>query len=351
MRSCSKVRNWTILLAAALLILAGCGDDDPDTSNDDGDAAIHDADNDAGPGDDAEDGGDDDGPDGGDEDGGDQPDLTDLELDGATEMVRGADNWTFTAASADESQFFEMRLDLDSAEGDSVDLQSVDALAADNSWALVLDDDSFYLTNSGTVDIETFEKQNGGQFEATLGDATFEEVDVSQDGQVSSVSEGRTGQLDQEDLSAEVLVFEASCDSEGFEAAEDARQIQLSEGVISASFASNAVEPADILTLTLRQPAEQTFALDEYRFSRCTTCLVLHEQCLAGENGNECETSYVAGEGEIEVAQVGGEGQPFEATIRDAVLAEADIDGGETTLVEDGAGWCIDEFTFEGTIE
>lgn len=342
---------FALMTAALMTLSVACSDDaDNNANNSNGEADAGESNSN----DDPDSGNNDD-----DDTGEDQQGLEELNLDGESGIVEDADgSWLFTATSQDQSQFVQIALTGDQAtEGGSVEFEEATSLESDNA-AFFLDGEATYMTTSGTLEIDTFEADEaGGDFEARLVGNELVEVQISQeDGSVSEVPDGLTGQLDEEMLSGAVepwVEFEPSCDLEGFEAADATMQATAGDGTMSASAATSEEEPNDLISIFLSDNAEDTFEIDDFRLSECENCALLDQECTTSDQGLACEKTFMAGAGEIEVTSTGSVDDQFTATLRNAEFAEAEIDwfSGETRLVQDGEGWCVDEFQFDATIE
>ena len=93
-----------------------------------------------------------------------------------------------------------------------------------------------------------------------------------------------------------------------------------------------------------------TFTFTGENYADCHTCLLLYQSCDATEM---CVGVFIVEEGSLEVTANGTVAdETFSATLSDALLVEASIDGNtfESTRVTNGLTWCIDTFTFDATI-
>ena len=89
----------------------------------------------------------------------------------------------------------------------------------------------------------------------------------------------------------------------------------------------------------------QTFELRGEGLDTCDTCVFAHSGC--GEL--VCDRAFVGVSGLLEVTSMGAVGERFTGSLAQTVFAEAVIDAGtqETTIVEGGQTWCIDDLAFD----
>jgi len=82
------------------------------------------------------------------------------------------------------------------------------------------------------------------------------------------------------------------------------------------------------------------FSLDGTNFADCGLCVMLFADCDEGY----CDKVFYADEGEVEVVEMAGVGEPFDAILHDVVLKEVRINETtwESTPIPGGETWCLD---------
>jgi len=84
-----------------------------------------------------------------------------------------------------------------------------------------------------------------------------------------------------------------------------------------------------------------TYSIPHKGFAECSLCILVFENCSA----SECEHTYLADEGTIEIQSLDDANAPFDATLHDVVLKEVQISSDfQTTWVSNGRTWCLDGY-------
>ncbi len=376
-----KSRRWTtvVCLAAMMSLAVACGDDDNgggssnnannanNVNNVNNDNNGADAGPDAAPEEDA-------GPDAEpEEDAGpdaEQPAEPLSGFDSADDgtLDESATGWSVLTNNTDGDRLLSLELAADGGASDTGTFEFEDFTTTEPANVLIgaagcTEDscESFFQAVSGTMEITTFEKTEGGSFEATLTDVELVEVELTQGG-TNVIEDGNTWTIDDSTIVATVdpmAEFESSCEIEGFTADQDGVTATAADGYYTVEATTVADDDSEtILSLQVYEDfgeegevasTEGTFQIDDYNYETCANCLLIYENCTDEEG---CETIYSAGAGTLEVTSTGGEGDQFVATLTDAELAEVTIaQSYDTDLVNDGVGWCIDEFSWDVTIE
>lgn len=221
--------------------------------------------------------------------------------------------------------------------------------------------ESYFQAVSGTMEITTFEKTEDGTFEVTLTDVELVEVELAQD-DVNVVEDGNSWTIEDTTISITVepiVPFETTCDIDGFTAEDESITATTGEGyfIVDASTPADASTDANLSLQIYEDYGEEgevaitegTYQIDDYNYATCANCLLIYENC---DDQGQCDATYSAGVGTLEITSTGGAGDQFEATLTGAEFAEVTIDASyDTELVEDGTGWCIDEFSWNVAIE
>jgi len=113
--------------------------------------------------------------------------------------------------------------------------------------------------------------------------------------------------------------------------------------------------PVDALTFELFYefgaddgPHSHVFSGENY--DACHTCAIMYERCFDPEN---CERTFLAVSGTLEVTAQGVVGDQLTGTLTDVSFREVTIDWDtfHSTPVVDGDVWCLDSFAFDTTIQ
>lgn len=141
----------------------------------------------------------------------------------------------------------------------------------------------------------------------------------------------------------------ASCDRQGFTPTGEAAERDFELEVLFYTGA-NATERFNVdfyFSLGATDGAQQ-IAFSGEGLDTCAECVFLRTGC----GSLLCETTFMAQTGTLTIEAMGGEGESFVGSLQDAVFREVEIDSGtqETTVVTDGASWCLDDYTFDVTV-
>ncbi|MFW6369211.1 MAG: hypothetical protein ACOC0J_01360 [Myxococcota bacterium] len=141
------------------------------------------------------------------------------------------------------------------------------------------------------------------------------------------------------------------CDYEGFEA-EDMNAF-ADEDILELYAATSTEPPLDALLAEwwFAYGAEftgvGTYPVENVPYDECGLCVVLYRV----NADQEAYQMFLAAEGEIEVTEVGADGEPISATLTNASFVEWLYDDVTDQPVEDGETWCIDSFTWSANLE
>ena len=113
--------------------------------------------------------------------------------------------------------------------------------------------------------------------------------------------------------------------------------------------------PTDVLGLEIvpafggpEQPG--VFDLGEANYKDCGVCLLIAMECK--NDGSGCEKYFYPESGTLHITELGGVGGTLAATITDANLSEVTIDPDtyESSVVDGGTTWCLEEYSFSATL-
>ncbi|RVU41057.1 hypothetical protein EA187_19340 [Lujinxingia sediminis] len=296
-------------------------------------------------------------------------DLEGFELSQDLQIVEGASGWSLVAEEL--TQMLSLKLSAEGGAQQAGTYTFEDAALRDQANSLLLAEgcspagcEAFFMAVGGTLEISAWDSQEGGAFEAELQDLELVEVALSE-GTFVPVEEGLSWCLESLELMASSMPMAdfpdaISCDESGFEEDVTLRAGTIVDsGSLIVELFSGESTPQNVLSLQLYGATEGalpvgTYALDDYNYASCERCLLIYAGC----EGANCRRTFIAGSGELEIVSAGAvdgayaEGERFEATLRQAKLAEVTIDPVtyHTTLVEGGGSWCVEELELEVTI-
>jgi hypothetical protein len=213
---------------------------------------------------------------------------------------------------------------------------------------------TYYNAVAGTLDVMAFEKNEGGVFDATLTNVQFVELDAND----VPVFGGQTWCINALRVNATVVpeaeFTPPTCDTDGFTPASNTSTAILDFGLLEVTAATSTTYPRDELLMELSDMAGGatsvgTYELTEYDYASCANCLLIHRYDANGE----LTATYSAGAGTLDITNFGAVGERFTATLSGVELVEVEIDDEilETTIVPNGAGYCIDSLSFDLVIE
>jgi hypothetical protein len=369
----NRRRLMMVICLVATLALAACGDDNGGNNgggnNGGGNNGADAGDQDTGD----QDGGD---QDGGDEDtnGGGGCDLTGFTSPTGMTIDESAFAWSLYGET--DSQAVSLTLYKEGGTTGTGEVEFEDLPFADIFNELLLGDncgdegcETLYVAVSGTLNITEWDMENeGGNFAAELTDLELVELAQTQSG-YERVENGQTWCVDSLSLSATTDVIDTfpdtvDCDRDGFTAADgEISAVASDQGPLIVEAPSAAQAPRDVLSLQIYPSVTGaattvgTHELDGSNYADCANCVLVYTECAEGDDTCEPQT-FLAGEGTLDISSAGtgddgfAVGEQFTATMTDAKLVVVIIDQSfESTIVEDGEGWCIDSFSWDVTLE
>ncbi len=92
-----------------------------------------------------------------------------------------------------------------------------------------------------------------------------------------------------------------------------------------------------------------TIELTGSKYNTCSFCATAYLNCSSDTN---CETMLFADEGSVDILELSDLSLPFKAKLKDVVFKEIEIDSftQSATIVEDGASWCTENYSFEAKL-
>ncbi len=145
-----------------------------------------------------------------------------------------------------------------------------------------------------------------------------------------------------------------ACYHEGFEAQLDESYYEIDDGgrVLTYLAANDQYLPLDLLWVSwwfdygVEWHGVGTYSIESDTDMRdCGLCVYIVELDAQGSFSR----LFFATEGEIEIADIGVDGEPFDGIIRDLVLVEWNLES--DTAVHNGEIWCIEEHSFATVLE
>jgi hypothetical protein len=141
------------------------------------------------------------------------------------------------------------------------------------------------------------------------------------------------------------------CDTSNFSAA--AQLAEVDAELLYYEGASSTALPASYLTFELYFMAGANSGVHSFTFTGenyqdAHTTAVLYETCDAGDL---CDATYLVTEGVLDITATGNVGDTLTGTLTNAKFAQVDFDASDnSTWVTNGAGWCIDTYSFSTTL-
>lgn len=136
-----------------------------------------------------------------------------------------------------------------------------------------------------------------------------------------------------------------ACDTNGFVSVANDGFVK-GDGTVGAVLQTTLGTPVDTLELDLLPlsggavtTGKRTLDAADASYATCKTCLLIRTKC--DQNLSNCEKTYMATQGSVDVGVFGGKNGRLHATVS-VTLAEVTIDAQlKTTPVPGGKSWCL----------
>lgn len=153
------------------------------------------------------------------------------------------------------------------------------------------------------------------------------------------------------DASTDTGTDTPTCTFNGFTAAaQDAFTRFGNRGYIAQS---TLASPVDTLNFELLQDGgateNGTYTITDASYGDCVNCVLIYRGC--DENLQNCQESFLANAGTLEITNFGASGEMFEGTLSDVRLVAVTIEGNTSMPLAGGATWCIDSFNFSVMVQ
>lgn len=138
----------------------------------------------------------------------------------------------------------------------------------------------------------------------------------------------------------------AACDTNGFVSVADDGFVKSSDGTVGVVSQTTLASPVDAMELDLLPltgnavvVGKRALTAADASYDTCKTCVLIRTKC--DENLSNCQKTFMAKTGNVDVTTFGGKGGRLEATL-DVSMVEVTIDGqNKTTPVAGGKTWCL----------
>lgn len=137
-----------------------------------------------------------------------------------------------------------------------------------------------------------------------------------------------------------------ACDTTGFVSVADDGFVKSSDGTVGVVSQTTLASPVDAMELDLLPltgnavtVGKRALAAADASYDTCKTCVLIRTKC--DDNLANCEKTFMAKTGSVDVTTFGGKGGRLEATL-DVSLVEVTIDAqNKTAPVPGGKTWCL----------
>jgi hypothetical protein len=171
----------------------------------------------------------------------------------------------------------------------------------------------------------------------------------------SDTTQSDTAESDTAEVSADSGPSDASpnCDYTGFSPV--AQDFGPFLGAFLYVAQSTLETPVDTLAFELVEAnggakAAGTYEITDAPYESCGNCVILRVGC--DENLSNCQKSFLAESGTLEIAEFGESGGKFSGTLKNAILRQVSIAPDSVSVpVEKGETWCLDAYAFEASVQ